>query len=130
VINLLADLREQRSLTLLFITHDLAMVRHLANRVAVMYLGRLVEEAPTEELFATPRHPYTRALLAAAPVPDPSRRKAFVAPRGELPSALDPPRGCAVHPRCPDVIERCRSEPPALVGIGTHRVACHVHGAG
>ena len=130
VINLLADLREQRSLTLLFITHDLGVVRHLSNRVAVMYLGRLVEEAPTEELFATPRHPYTRTLLAAAPVPDPSKRKAFVAPRGELPSALDPPRGCAFHPRCPDVLERCQSEVPVLVGIGTHRVACHVHGAG
>lgn len=130
VINLLADLREQRSLTLLFITHDLAVVRHLSTRVAVMYLGRIVEEAPTETLFASPRHPYTRALLAAAPVPDPSRRKAFVAPQGELPSALDPPRGCAFHPRCPDAVERCRSEVPALVSLGARRIACHVHGAG
>ncbi|OGQ13533.1 MAG: hypothetical protein A2138_15940 [Deltaproteobacteria bacterium RBG_16_71_12] len=128
VLNLLTDLRETRQLTMLFITHDLGAVRHIASRVAVMYLGRIVEEAPTEVLFGGPRHPYTRALLAAAPVPDPTKRKLLAAPKGEPASALAPPGGCAFHPRCPDVVERCRSEVPQLVRIGAGAVACHVHG--
>ncbi len=129
VLNLLIDLREQRQLTMLFITHDLGVVRHISDRVAVMYLGSVVEEAPTAALFDAPRHPYTRALLASAPVPDPSKRKAFAAPRGEAASALDPPSGCAFHPRCPDADERCARARPALVRIGARGVACHVHAA-
>lgn len=129
VLNLLVDQREQRRLTMLFITHDLGVVRHISDRVAVMYLGTIVEEAPTEALFAGPRHPYTRALLASAPHPDPSRRKAFVAPKGEVASALDPPSGCAFHPRCPNAVDRCARERPALVRIGARGVACHVDAA-
>ncbi|MBI1946471.1 MAG: ABC transporter ATP-binding protein [Deltaproteobacteria bacterium] len=129
VLNQLADLRDARKLTMLFITHDLGVVRHVAGRVAVMYLGRVVEEAPTEVLFTDARHPYTRALLASAPVPDPSKRRAFVPPKGEMASALDPPSGCAFHPRCPDVVDRCRTEVPQLVRIGARSVACHVHTA-
>lgn len=129
VLNLLVDLREQRRLTMLFITHDLGVVRHISDRVAVMYLGRIFEEAPTEALFEAPRHPYTRALLASALVPDPTQRKAFVAPKGEAASALDPPSGCAFHPRCPDAVERCARERPALVRIGARGAACHLHGA-
>lgn len=124
VVNLLADLRDALGLTLLFIAHDLGVVRHLSERVAVMYLGKIVEEAPTEELFSRPRHPYTRALLAAAPVPDPTRRREVTPLQGEPGSALALPSGCRFHPRCPDAEELCRREEPALVTIGGARVAC------
>jgi peptide/nickel transport system ATP-binding protein len=127
VVNLLADLRDALGLTLLFIAHDLPVVRHLSSRIAVMYLGRIVEEAPAEEIFTRPRHPYTRALLAAAPVPDPSRRRANEPLGGEPGSALAVPSGCRFHPRCPEAEERCRREEPALVQIGAAahtRVAC------
>lgn len=124
VVNLLADLRDSLGLTLLFIAHDLGVVRHLSNRVAVMYLGKIVEEAPTEELFERPRHPYTRALLAAAPVPDPRRRRDGVPLQGEPGSALAVPSGCRFHPRCAEAEERCRREEPELVALGGTRVAC------
>jgi oligopeptide/dipeptide ABC transporter ATP-binding protein len=126
VVNLLAELRDARGLTLLFIAHDLAVVRHLSTRVAVMYLGKIVEQAPTATLFATPRHPYTKALWAAAPAPDPARRRTAPVVRGEPASALAPPPGCAFHPRCPDAVDRCRVEAPALLQIGEAQVACHL----
>ena len=126
VINLLSDLRERLSLTTLFIGHGLNVVRHLSHRIGVMYLGRLVEVAPADELFSHPAHHYTKALLASMPVPDPKRRREFVLPIGELPSPTAPPSGCHFHPRCPAATQRCRSEAPPLVRQASGRtVACH-----
>ncbi len=127
IINLLADLREELGLTYLFIGHDLSVVKHLCNRVAVMYLGKLVETASVNELFDHPRHPYTRALLAAVPVPDPvveRQRKHEILP-GEVPSPLNPPSGCVFHPRCHLAVPACRGEVPTLQEIRPkHWVAC------
>jgi oligopeptide transport system ATP-binding protein len=129
ILNLLAEVQRRRRFACLFITHDLAVVQLVASRVAVMYLGVLAEVAPSEELFRTPRHPYSQALLSAAPVPDPplqrGRRRVVLA--GELPSPLNPPAGCRFHTRCPLADERSRTEVPALrqvAGTG-HLVACH-----
>ncbi len=128
VLNLLVELQAQHGMANLFVSHDLAVVRHVADRVAVMYLGRLVELAPRDALFATPRHPYTRALLAAVPEPDPvvQRAKPHVPLTGEIPSPAAPPPGCRFHTRCPLAIARCRSEVPAWRMIGETGVACHV----
>jgi peptide/nickel transport system ATP-binding protein len=126
IINLFLDLRERLGLTCLFIGHGLHLVRHVSDRVGVMYLGRLVEVAPAEALFARPAHHYSHALLASNPVPDPTRRREFVAPLGELPSPTAPPSGCHFHPRCPAATERCRTEVPALRELEPGRsVACH-----
>ena len=127
VINLLEDLQQKLGLTYLFIAHDLAVVRHISTKVAVMYLGRIVEYAAADELFANPRHPYTQALLAAAPVPDPvierTRPRSIV--KGELPSPLNPPKGCVFHPRCPLATEECRKAVPAERELAPgHSVAC------
>ena len=128
VVNLLADLRARRGLALLFISHDLSVVRHLSDRVAVMYLGRIVEEAPAARLFAAPAHPYTAALLRQMPKLEPGRKR-FEALPGELPSALRPPPGCAFHPRCPNAFDRCRAERPRLQPVAPgQRAACHLHG--
>lgn len=127
ILNLLMDLQEQMGIAYLFISHDLSVVQHIADRVAVMYLGRIVELAPSEALFAKPGHPYTEALIAAAPVPDPTRARLEAPLEGEVPSPINPPSGCAFHPRCPLAIERCRILAPALVPIADgHVVACHV----
>ncbi|MER7792365.1 oligopeptide/dipeptide ABC transporter ATP-binding protein [Streptomyces sp. NPDC097640] len=130
VLNLLADLQRDRHFGCLFITHDLAAVEYLADRIAVMYLGQLVEQAPAAELFADPKHPYTQALLSAAPVPDPPRQRtrARILLSGELPSPLDPPAGCRFHTRCPLATDRCRTEPPALRELpgGGRQVSCHL----
>ena len=129
VVNLLAELRARRGVALVFIGHDLSVVRHLSDRVAVMYLGRIVEEAPAADLFRAPAHPYTQALLAQMPRLE-TGRKRFAALPGELPSPLHPPPGCAFHPRCPHSFDRCRVERPMLraVGPGQH-AACHLHDA-
>jgi oligopeptide/dipeptide ABC transporter ATP-binding protein len=127
VINLLEELQQRLGLTYLFIAHDLAVVRHISSKVAVMYLGRIVEYAPAEELFANPKHPYTQALLAAAPVPDPviERTRVRSIIKGELPSPLNPPKGCVFHPRCPLATEECRKGVPATRELAPgHAVAC------
>jgi oligopeptide/dipeptide ABC transporter ATP-binding protein len=128
IMNLLLDLRERFDLTMLFIAHDLAVVRYVSSRVGVMYLGRIVELASRRALFGAPRHPYTQGLLRAAPRPDPGRRSDAVAIGGEPPSPLAPPPGCHFHTRCPIATERCRVERPALVPISDEQsVACHHH---
>ncbi len=118
VVNLFLELQARLGLTIVFITHDLRLVRHLTHRVAVMYLGRIVEVGPTAELFAAPRHPYTRALLRAVPQLKPGRRGGEAAVMGELPSPLNPPSGCAFHPRCPIAVAACKGEVPALTERG------------
>ena len=127
VINLLEDLREQFDLTYLFIAHDLSVVRHLCHRVAVMYLGHIVELAECDELYDNPMHPYTQALLAAVPVPDPDveRARAHNIVSGEVPSPINPPSGCVFHPRCPMAVESCRVDVPELREVRPgHWVAC------
>jgi oligopeptide transport system ATP-binding protein len=129
IINLLEDLRDKFNLTYLFIAHDLSVVRHLCQRVAVMYLGRVVELAECDELFDNPLHPYTRALLAAVPVPDPAveAERAFQPVRGEVPSPINPPPGCVFHPRCPLAVDQCRRVRPELRELRPgHWVACDV----
>ncbi|MEW6269920.1 MAG: dipeptide ABC transporter ATP-binding protein [Thermodesulfobacteriota bacterium] len=126
VINLLADLQAKHGLAYFFVAHDLRVVAHLSHRIAVMYLGRIVEIGETDRILATPHHPYTRALLAAVPEPDPERRAARLEAKGDVPSPIAPPPGCAFHPRCPFAEDRCRRERPSLVGSERHAVACHV----
>ncbi len=127
VLNLFMDLRDQFQLTYLFISHDLGVVRHLSDRVVVMYLGRVVEIAATEALFAAPNHPYTQALLTEVPRID-RKRRAFVPIKGEIPSPLAPPAGCHFHPRCPHAMPRCSAEVPALREIAPARwSACHLN---
>lgn len=127
VLNLLGDLQQQRGLSYLFIAHDLAVVRQIAHRIAVMYLGRIVEEGPTDRLLATPRHPYTVALLSAVPEPDPGARRTRIVLSGDLPSPSHPPPGCHFHTRCfhPAKNERCRTEIPLLRPVGGTVAACH-----
>jgi oligopeptide/dipeptide ABC transporter ATP-binding protein len=129
IIDLFQDLKERFALTYLFISHDLSVVRQISDRVAVMYLGQVVELAPTAQLYASPKHPYTQALLAAVPVPDPAveRARLYTPLRGEPPSPANPPPGCPFHTRCPRALERCRSEPPALREVAPGRLAaCHL----
>jgi oligopeptide/dipeptide ABC transporter ATP-binding protein len=127
ILNLFVALREELALTYLFISHDLGVVRHLSDRVVIMYLGRVVEEGPTEELFDRPNHPYTVALLAEIPRLD-TRRRQFAPVKGEIPSPLDPPSGCHFHPRCPHATQRCRVEAPVLREIAPgRRAACHLN---
>ena len=126
IVNLLQDLQTALGIAYLFIAHDLRVVEHVARRVAIMYLGRIVELADTATLYATPRHPYTRALLSAVPTTEPTRRRERIVLSGEPPSPLTPPSGCPFHPRCAHAEARCHTEPPALLGPADHRVACHV----
>lgn len=129
VLNLFIRLREELGLTYLFISHDLGVVRHISDRVAIMYLGRIVETAPADEVFARPNHPYTQALLAEIPTLEP-RKRAYQPIRGEIPSPLSPPTGCHFHPRCPHATDRCRVEAPALREIAPgHLSACHLNDA-
>jgi oligopeptide/dipeptide ABC transporter ATP-binding protein len=127
VLNLLSDLQRQRGLSYLFIAHDLAVVRQIAHRIAVMYLGRIVEEGPSEQLLSTPRHPYTVALLSAVPEPEPGAARSRIVLRGDLPSPSNPPPGCPFHTRCfhPLRNERCKTEVPLLRPVGGTVAACH-----
>jgi len=128
VVNLLCDLRERLSLTMLFISHDLDVVEFLCDRVIVLYLGRVMEVADTETLFANPQHPYTQALLAASPEADPERPSTPIVLRGDIPSPIDPPSGCVFRTRCPHVMPICSEQVPPLVDRGPgHRSACHLH---
>ncbi len=128
VINLLMDLQREKRLSYLFIAHDLAVVEHIAHRVAVMYLGKIVEYADKATLYRTPLHPYTEALLSAVPVPDPTVKRTKRLLEGDVPSPVNPPPGCTFHTRCPYVFARCRVEVPALVDVGGgHMVSCHLH---
>ncbi len=127
ILNLLLELRERFGIAYLFVSHDLRVVRHVSDRVAVMYLGKIVEEAPAAALYARPQHPYTEALLSAVPVPDPERHVRRIVLQGDVPSPVTPPPGCAFHPRCRRAIARCKSEPPALREISPgHLSACHL----
>jgi peptide/nickel transport system ATP-binding protein len=127
VLNLLLELQEQLALTYLFVAHDLSVVKHISDRVAVMYVGHLVESAPTAAIFSRPRHPYTAALMRAVPVPDPRVPSGDVVLRGEVPSPANPPAGCYFHPRCSFAVDRCRTEPPLLREVvPDHFVRCHL----
>ncbi|WP_197330440.1 ABC transporter ATP-binding protein, partial [Ralstonia solanacearum] len=127
ILNLFMDLREQLNLTYLFISHDLGVVEHLSDRVVIMYLGRVVESAPAQDVFRRPNHPYTQTLLAEIPRLS-ARHKTFTAVQGEMPSPLAPPTGCHFHPRCPHAMPRCRTEAPTLRGIAVNHVsACHLN---
>ena len=128
IVNLLSDLQDELGMALLFISHDLAIVEHLTHRVAVMYLGKIVEVADRRSLFARPHHPYTQALLSAVPVPDPTAKRQRIVLRGDVPSPINPPKGCRFHTRCPYVFDRCRVEEPVLrlLGAPGQRAACHL----
>ena len=132
VLNLMRDLQDDLGIAYLLVSHDLAVVDHMADQVAVMYLGRIVESAAREDLFARPSHPYTRALMQAIPTPGGAKRKTGLGLGGEVPSPLDPPAGCPFHPRCPNAVDLCRRERPRLEPVADsgdgHRAACHLKG--
>ena len=126
VLNLMKKMQEKKNLTYLFISHDLSVVRHVSDRVAVMYLGSVVEIAEKHALYDTPKHPYTQALLSAIPIPDANRKRNRIILEGDVPSAYNPPAGCKFHTRCPYATEKCRTEVPELRSVGEdHMVACH-----
>jgi len=131
VLNLIAKLQRERGIAFLFISHDLSVVEHVSDHVGVMYLGKLVELAPSREIYRDPRHPYTQALLSAVPVPDPTRKAKRIVLTGDVPSPMNPPPGCPFHKRCPKVMDVCSRVVPPVVDVGTaerpHRVACHLH---
>ena len=134
ILNLLIDLKARLELSYVFISHDLAVVEHISDRVAVMYLGRIVETAETAALYRRPAHPYTEALMSAVPEPDPEHRRERIILAGDAPNPEDPPPGCPFHPRCPKAFARCQNEAPAVVDLGSpsssHLVSCHLHTAG
>ncbi|UCE97009.1 MAG: ATP-binding cassette domain-containing protein [Candidatus Bathyarchaeota archaeon] len=125
LIDLMLDLRKSLGITYLFITHDLAVAKYISNRIAIMYLGKIVELSEKTELFSNPLHPYTRALLSAIPVPNPDRKRKIIRLKGEVPSAIQIPSGCRFHPRCEYATERCKIEEPSFIDINGHLVACH-----
>ncbi|NRA21314.1 MAG: ABC transporter ATP-binding protein, partial [Oceanospirillaceae bacterium] len=130
VLQLLLDLREQRNLTYLFITHDLSVTEYICDRIAVMYLGKIVEIGPAEQLYSNTLHPYTQALLSAIPVADLDKKTERIVLQGDVPSPINPPSGCAFHPRCPRAVERCAKEAPTLKPSlhhgADHQVSCHL----
>jgi oligopeptide/dipeptide ABC transporter ATP-binding protein len=128
VINLLQEIQQEFSLAYLFISHDLSVVRHIADEIGVMYLGHIVEKAPTDELFANPLHPYTKALLSSIPLPDPKKKRERIILKGDVPSPINPPSGCVFHTRCPYVMDICRTEiPQASIQSPGHQVTCHLY---
>ena len=127
VLNLMKDIQKEFQLTYIFIAHDLGVVRHISDRVGVMYLGRLIEMAESEELYDNPKHPYTQALLSAVPVPDPSFKRETILIEGELPSPANPPSGCAFHTRCSQCMDLCKSIRPMEQNLNGHTVACHLY---
>ncbi len=131
VLNLIARLQRERGISFLFISHDLAVVQHISDDVGVMYLGKLVETAAAEDLYRNPRHPYTRALMSAIPVPDPTRKASRIVLGGDVPSPVDPPPGCPFHTRCPDAMAVCSKTAPPRINVGTgaapHHVSCHLY---
>ncbi|HID91011.1 TPA: ABC transporter ATP-binding protein, partial [Candidatus Bathyarchaeota archaeon] len=127
ILELMARLRDELDLTYLFITHDLAVSKYISDRIAIMYLGKIVESGPKDLVFSNPRHPYTLALLSAIPIPDPKPRRKRVLLKGEIPSPINPPPGCRLHPRCPRAKPVCSREEPELVECEEgHLVACHL----
>ena len=130
IVNLLRDLQRELDLAMLFISHDLAIVEHMTHRVAVMYLGRIVEIGPRRDLFLAPKHPYTQALLSAVPIPEPGAARTRIVLKGDVPSPISPPSGCRFHTRCPQAFDRCRSVEPSLDPVGpAHLAACHLNDA-
>jgi oligopeptide/dipeptide ABC transporter, ATP-binding protein, C-terminal domain len=126
IINLLSDLQQNRKLSYLFISHDLSVIKHIAHRIGVMYLGELIETAKKDDLYASPAHPYTKALLSAVPVPDPDAKRSRIVLEGDLPSPANPPSGCKFHTRCPECKEICRQQEPPVVDLGNgHTAKCH-----
>ena len=128
MINLLVELKDRLGLAYVFIAHDLSVIRHISDMVGVMYLGRLVEVSGSEALYRDPRHPYTKALLSAVPIPDPERKQQRMILKGDVPSPVQPPSGCRFHPRCPRRFAPCdRIEPEFKAVADSHKVACHLH---
>ena len=128
LIDLMLDLRKELGLTYLFITHDLAVAKYISDRIAIMYLGKIVEMSDREDLFSNPLHPYTQALLSSIPVPNPERKRKTIELKGEVPSAINVPPGCRFHPRCPQAFDKCPIEEPAIRYVGkNHTVACHLY---
>jgi oligopeptide/dipeptide ABC transporter ATP-binding protein len=132
VLNLISDLQQRLGVSFLFISHDLAVVQHISHDVAVMYLGKIVEMGPADRVYSDPKHPYTRSLLSAVPVPDPGRKSKRIMLPGDVPSPANPPPGCPFHTRCPLVMPHCRTVVPKVTNVGSagvpHQVACHLHG--
>jgi oligopeptide/dipeptide ABC transporter ATP-binding protein len=131
VLNVISALKRERGIAFLFISHDLAVIQHISDEIGVMYLGRIVERASVEALYRDPKHPYTKALMSAIPIPDPTRKSRRIVLGGDVPSPMNPPPGCPFHTRCPEAMAKCRSVVPETVDVGdsgaSHDVACHLY---